>query len=152
MDVAPNFEDVSDAALAIGISRYEQSALAEAYKRHAGAVSGLARRLLFDQAIAEDVVQEVFLRLWNDPTRFDPERGSLRSFLLIDTHGRAVDSLRSDASRREREDRDARKAAAVPYDLEYEAGDLVVTAKVRTALEHLSEDERAALRDFLSEE
>ena len=129
MDVAPNFEAASDAALAIAISRYEQSALAEAYKRHAGAVFALARRLLVDQALAEEVVQEVFLRLWNDPTRFDPDRGSLRSFLLIDTHGRAVDLLRSDASRREREDRDARKAAADPYDLEYEAGDLVVVGQ-----------------------
>ena len=128
-DVAPNFEAASDAALAIAISRYEQSALAEAYKRHAGAVFALARRLLVDQALAEEVVQEVFLRLWNDPTRFDPDRGSLRSFLLIDAHGRAVDSLRSDASRREREDRDARKTAANPYDLEYEAGDLVVVGE-----------------------
>ena len=144
-DVAPNFEAASDAALAIAISRYEQSALAEAYKRHAGAVFALARRLLVDQALAEEVVQEVFLRLWNDPTRFDPDRGSLRSFLLIDAHGRAVDSLRSDASRREREDRDARKTAANPYDLEYEAGDLVVVAKVRNALEHLPDDERAAI-------
>ena len=105
----------------------------------------LARRLLVDQALAEEVVQEVFLRLWNDPTRFDPDRGSLRSFLLIDTHGRAVDLLRSDASRREREDRDARKTAANPYDLEYEVGDLVVSAKVRSALDHLPEDERAAI-------
>ena len=129
MDVAPNFEAASDAALAIAISRYEQSALAEAYKRHAGAVFALARRLLVDQALAEEVVQEVFLRLWNDPTRFDPDRGSLRSFLLIDAHGRAVDSLRSDASRREREERDARKTAANPYDLEYEAGDLVVVGE-----------------------
>ena len=69
----------------------------------------------------------------------------MRSFLLIDIHGRAIDSLRSDAFRREREDRDARKAAADPYDLEYEAGDLVVAAKVRTALERLPEDERVAI-------
>ena len=53
--------------------------------------------------------------------------------------------LRSDASRRQREDRDARKTAANPYDLEYEVGDLVVSAKVRSALDHLPEDERAAI-------
>ncbi len=58
--------------------------------------------------------------------------------------GRSTSCAR-DTSRREREERDARKTAANPYDLEYEAGDLVVSAKVRTALEHLPEGERAAI-------
>ena len=80
MDVAPNFEAASDAALAMAVSRYEQSALAEVYKRHAGAVFSLACASLFDQALAEEVVQEVFLRLWNDPTRFDPDRGACAAF------------------------------------------------------------------------
>lgn len=143
--MAPNFEDMSDEALAIAIARYEQLALAEAFKRHAGAVFALARRLLVDRAKAEEVVQEVFLRLWNDPTRFDPARGSLRGYLLVDTHGRAVDLLRSDTSRREREERDARRMAASSYDLELEVGDLVVSQKVRGALEQLPEGERAAI-------
>ena len=84
---------MSDAALVLAIARYHQEALAEAYRRHAGAVFGLARRLLGDQALAEEIVQEVFLRLWNDPDRFDPLRGSLRSYLLAHTHGRAVDAV-----------------------------------------------------------
>ena len=41
------------------------------------------------------MTQEVFLRLWNQPDRFDPARGSLRSFLLAQSHGRAVDAVRS---------------------------------------------------------
>ena len=87
----------SDAALVVAIGRYRQEALAEAYRRHAGAVFGLARRLLSDQALAEEVVQEVFLRLWNQPERFDPARGTLRSYLLAQSHGRSVDLLRSEA-------------------------------------------------------
>ena len=60
----------------VAIGRYHEDALAEAYRRHAGAVFALARRLLADRTLAEEIVQEVFLRLWNDPDKFDPERGS----------------------------------------------------------------------------
>lgn len=143
--VPARLEEASDATLVMAIARYEEFALAEAYNRHAGAVFALARRLLADRTVAEEVVQEIFLRLWNDPTRFDPSRGSLRSYLLIDAHGRVVDMLRADASRRQREDRDARRRAADPYDLEREVGDLVVSELVRTALDTLSEGERTAI-------
>ena len=111
MTVPDRFDDVSDAVLALAIARYDQAALAEAYRRHAGAVFGLARRLLVEPALAEEIVQEVFLRLWNDPARFDPERGTMRSYLLTQTHGRSVDLLRADISRRGREERDARRTA-----------------------------------------
>src|SRR3954467_10134924 len=96
--------DASDAALVVAIGRWRQEALAEAYRRHGGAVFALARRLLADATLAEEVVQEVFLRLWTLPDRFDAERGSLRSFLLAQSHGRAVDLLRSESSRRRREE------------------------------------------------
>jgi RNA polymerase sigma-70 factor (ECF subfamily) len=139
------FDTLSDAALVIFVSRYEEGALAEVYKRHSGAVFGLGRRLLGDDARAEELVQEVFLRLWNEPTRFDPDRGTLRGYLLVDAHGRAVDVLRADTSRRDREARDARKMAAHSYDMEHEIGDLVVSAKVRTALESLTQDQRQAI-------
>ena len=67
--------EASDAVIVVSISRYHADALAEAYRRHAGAVFGLARRLLNDATLAEEIVQEVFLRLWNEPEKFDPERG-----------------------------------------------------------------------------
>ena len=85
----------SDAQLVTSIARYSEAALAEVYRRHGGAVYGMARRVLSNTAEAEDVTQEIFLRLWNDPDRFDPSRGSLRSFLLAQAHGRAVDAVRS---------------------------------------------------------
>ncbi|MEO6123051.1 MAG: sigma-70 family RNA polymerase sigma factor [Ilumatobacteraceae bacterium] len=143
--VRDEFTAASDASLVVAIGRYKQAALAEAYRRHAGAVFGLAKRLLNDHAQAEEVVQEVFLRLWNNPDRFDPDRGSLRSFLLAHSHGRSVDALRSNTSRRRREDRDAHLTADSGYDLDREVWDLALATQVREALENLHDGERAAI-------
>jgi len=57
-----DFSDASDAQLVTSVGRYDEVALAEVYRRHGGAVFGLARRVLDNGAEAEDVTQEVFLR------------------------------------------------------------------------------------------
>src|SRR3954452_24901841 len=129
MSLAP-LSEMSDAALVVAIGRWRNDALAEAYRRHAGAVYALARRVLGDGAAAEEVVQEVFLRLWNAPEKFDSERGSLRSYLLAQCHGRAVDLLRADGSRRRREERDIRQTAESGYDLEHHVWDMAVAERV----------------------
>lgn len=135
----------SDSGLVLALARYQQPALGEVYRRHAGAVFGLSKRLLNDQAKAEEVVQEVFLRLWNQPERFDPERGSLRSFLLAQAHSRSVDVLRAETSRRKREERDAREAAHGGYDLDREVWDMALAGHVREAMQQLHPSERAAV-------
>jgi RNA polymerase sigma-70 factor (ECF subfamily) len=139
------YTEASDPALVLAIARYHHEALAEAYRRHGGAVFGLARRLLYETALAEEVVQEVFLRLWNDPDRFDPGRGSLRSYLLAQTHGRSVDVLRSEGARRAREERDARTTAEAGYDIEHEVTDMATADQVRRALDALPQAERQAI-------
>jgi RNA polymerase sigma-70 factor (ECF subfamily) len=140
-----HIDEVSDARLVTSIARYSEVALAEVYRRHGRAVYGLARRVLLDAAEAEDVVQEVFLRLWREPDRFDPERGSLRSFLLAQAHGRAVDAVRSSSSRRARETRDAARTARAQYDMQHEAWDLALADQVTRAMGELSDDERRAI-------
>jgi RNA polymerase sigma-70 factor (ECF subfamily) len=140
-----HIEEVSDARLVTSIARYSEVALAEVYRRHGRAVYGLARRVLQDAAEAEDVTQEVFLRLWREPDRFDPERGTLRSFLLAHAHGRSVDVVRSSSSRRAREVREAARTARAEYDMEHEAWDLALADQVATAMGELTADERRAI-------
>ncbi|HEY7105368.1 MAG TPA: sigma-70 family RNA polymerase sigma factor [Acidimicrobiia bacterium] len=140
-----SLDDADDVALVVAIARYHPDALAEVYRRHAGAVFALAQRMLWERGIAEELVQEVFLRLWEQPERFDRGRGSLRSFLLMDTHARCVDRLRADARRREREERSARAARVADYDVSLEAWDLEVGEQVREAMASLSDGEREAI-------
>jgi RNA polymerase sigma-70 factor (ECF subfamily) len=128
----------------MAVARCQEDALAEIYRRHAGSLLGLARRVLVDQRLSEEVVQEVFLRLWRRPERFDPERGSLRAFLLAEIHGRAVDVIRSDTARRRREVLDIATSACT-YDLEHELSDATTASRVRTAVEKLPERERRAI-------
>jgi RNA polymerase sigma-70 factor (ECF subfamily) len=135
----------SDATLVVAIGRWNDSALAEVYRRHGGAVHGLARRLLGSDGRAEEVTQDVFVNLWRRPERYDPARGSLRAFLLSAAHGRSVDVLRSDSSRLAREQRDARQTARGGYDLENQVWDLALADQVKQVVADLPDPERHAI-------
>jgi RNA polymerase sigma-70 factor (ECF subfamily) len=64
------------------------------FERHAAVAFSLAQRICMRRAMAEDVTQEVFLWLWRDGARYDPNRGSVRSWLLTTVHNRSIDALR----------------------------------------------------------
>jgi RNA polymerase sigma-70 factor, ECF subfamily len=145
MAVEPPYARTDDVGLVIAIARYNADAFAEAFRRHAGAVFALAQRLLWERALAEEMVQEIFLRFWEHPDRFDQSRGSLRSFLLMDAHARCVDRIRSDSRRRDREERSARAEMVTGYDIDLEAYDLDVTEQVREVMASLSDTERRAI-------
>jgi len=141
----PQLKDLDDASLVAAVARSDELALQELYQRHGAAVYGLARRVLVDPDRAEEVVQEVFLRLWNDPERFDPARGALRSYVLAQVHGRSVDLVRAESARRGREERDARRSVTPDRDLEREVWELTLHEHVRDALTGLNESERKAI-------
>lgn len=136
---------LADARLVAQISSRKQSALEEAYRCHAATVTSVARRVLGDPTAAEEVAQVVFLRLWDRPDRYEPGRGSLRSFLCADSHGRSVDQVRSDVARRRRET--AERAPADPFDDGPAAAAERDEARerVRRAVDGLPEDERDAI-------
>lgn len=138
-------QTLADAELVDLIRRGQNEALAEAYRRHSSAVFGLALRLVRHRPLAEDVTQEVFVRLWRRATTFDANRGSLRSFLLAHTHGRSIDLIRSESSRKTREEREARLTAVSGPTVEEEVMDVARAEQVRGVLESLGEGERQAI-------
>jgi RNA polymerase sigma-70 factor (ECF subfamily) len=126
----------------VAVGRWRQQALAEIYRRHGGAVYGLARRILRSDPPAEEITQEVFLDLWNRPEKFDAQRGTLRSYLLARTHGKSVDFVRSEVARRQREERTSRQTATAGYDIDHEVWDIAVADQVQEALGALPDELR----------
>ncbi len=139
------YTEDSDAVLVVAIGRGQQRALAEIYRRHGGQAFRLAERLLVDTKRAEDVVQDVFLQLWRDPESFDAERASLRTWLLLKTHGKAVDTIRAESARRGREERMLNDRTNNETDLDREIWDLTVADRVQQAIGELPEGERQAI-------
>lgn len=78
----------------------DEAALGELYDQFSAMVYGLAARVTRDWSAAEDITQDVFVRLWEHPEAFDPARGSLRAWLGTITHRRAVDFVRRAEVRR----------------------------------------------------
>jgi RNA polymerase sigma-70 factor (ECF subfamily) len=134
--------DSDDRDLVAAIAGGDEDAFGEALRRHSGPVRAFAFRLAGDDGRAEEITQEVFLRLWQRPERFDRTRGSLRAFLLAQTHGRAVDVVRADSARRRREERDARRAAGSGGDVEHDVVTATVAAELRRALSRLAPAQR----------
>ena len=84
-----------DADLVRAVAAGSEDALVQLYDRYAGAVYATARRLTTDRGLAEDVVQESFLALWNRAEQYDPAMGSLPAWLLTIARNRTIDRLRA---------------------------------------------------------
>jgi RNA polymerase sigma factor (sigma-70 family) len=98
--VARDLAHLSDEALVALAARSDETALAELYDRYARVAFGLALRMLRDEALAEDAVQEGFLAVWRTAARFVPERGKASTWILTLVHRRAVDIVRREERRR----------------------------------------------------
>ncbi|HEV3456254.1 MAG TPA: sigma-70 family RNA polymerase sigma factor [Thermoanaerobaculia bacterium] len=86
---------LSDAALIRQVTERQPDALAKLYDRFAPTLLALARRILDNHADAEEVLQEVFVQVWNRGERYDPARSSVSTWLVLIARSRAIDRLRS---------------------------------------------------------
>src|SRR6202050_5596259 len=89
-------------ALIARLQRRDPQALAELYDRYGKMAYSLVLRMVRDNAIAEDLVQETFLRVWNRVHSVDADKGSIGPWLLAIARNRAIDYLRSSAGRERR--------------------------------------------------
>ena len=134
---AAGWEELISARLIAG----DAGALSEVYAQFGAYVYGLARRVIRDVDRAEDVAQEVFCQLWERPERFRPERGSMRAFLGVLTHRRAVDHVRRSESSRRR-DADYESSVALPPDITEAVHAGLDAERVREAVRALPEEQR----------
>lgn len=140
-------ETSDNVALHQQLLNQNQLALAEAYRRFGQKVYRTAFGVLRRAELAEDVTQEVFVRLWQRPSRFDAERGTLSGFLQLDAHGRSVDLLRSEMARSAREQREQRFAAASdsPISIEEEVMKRITSERIQQAMALLRPEERSPI-------
>ena len=98
--VSRSFAHLSDEAVVALVARSDEAALAELYDRFGRVAYGVALRILRDEKLAEDAVQEGFLAAWRSAGRFMPERGKASTWILTLVHRRAVDLVRREDRRR----------------------------------------------------
>lgn len=133
-------------ALLRAVARGDEAAFARLYDLVAGRVFGLAKRILRNPALAEEVTQEVLVEVWRTATRFDPNRGSATSWIFTIAHRRAVDRVRSEQASADRTQRLAAQSATTPYDNVFEAATArVEQQQVRRCLKALTDLQREAL-------
>jgi RNA polymerase sigma factor (sigma-70 family) len=94
------YRGLRDSQLVELVAQKDAGALEALYDRYGRPAYSLARRILTEETLAQDVVQEVFLSLWRDARRFDAGRGTVATYLLSMTHHRAVDVVRREENLR----------------------------------------------------
>lgn len=128
------------------VARGDQEAFVAIYDRYAGVVYGVIRGVLRDPAQSEEVAQEVMVEAWRTAVRFDPERGSVRTWLCTMAHRRAVDRVRSEQASRDRAERVAREGHDPEHDHVAEAVAVRIEhQQVRDALSTLTDLQREAV-------
>lgn len=135
----PRADTTRDEEFRLRLAAGDDNALGEVYDLYGRYVHGLALRVTGDSEAARDVTQEVFTELWTRPLAFDPRRGSLRSWVAMLAHRRAVDLVRKEVSQRKTAQASATRGEAPngadpPADEQVIAADVALQVKEVVAL------------------
>lgn len=138
---AVNHAALEDADLLLRVGDGDERAIEALYERYGRACFALATRILDDRHLAEDVVQQVFLAMWNG-SGYDPRRGAVSTWLLSVTHHKAVDAVRKEQRWRDWAETEVPEPSEAVEDRAWAS---VKADKVRRALEQLPEAQREVL-------
>ena len=129
------------------IAAGDQGAFAEFYELTSRRVYGMARRVLIDPELSEDATQEVFLQVWQNAARFNPEAGSPLAWLMTISHRRAVDKVRSSQSSTDRESKYGASSQEIDHDsVSDEVGSRLEAEAVVRCLDTLTETQQQSVR------
>ena len=145
-DATPATADLSDEELLHAIANKKVWAMEPLYERYSHLLYSLAYRVVMDNQVAEDLLQETFFAVWRNASSYSAQSGLVRSWLISIIHHRAIDHLRSvrrrgGANKVPLEDIEHEESMAVP-DVWDEAWLAIQGAQVRTALIQLSQEQR----------
>lgn len=143
-----DLEDARDLDLVRRVRDGDEAAFRSLFRRYGPAANGLARRVVRQPFMAEEVVQEAFLALWRDPLAYREDRGTFRAWLLSAVHHRAVDMVRREEAHRRRSrvwDAEGEKHGDVAESVVEEVDLADSRRKVRAALEQLPPPQRQVL-------
>jgi RNA polymerase sigma-70 factor (ECF subfamily) len=128
------------------VAEGDQVAFGQLYDQIAPRVLGLVRRLLKDFAQSEEVTQEIFLEIWQNATRYDPNKGGASTWILTMAHRRAVDRIRSSQSTRDRDTKIGIRDFETEYDSVAETVEVTMESeRVKKAMSRLTELQRQAV-------
>ncbi len=127
------------------VAQGDEAAFAELYDLTSNRLFGIVRRIVRNPSLAEEITQEVYVEIWRLAPRFDRSKGSPQSWMSTIAHRRAVDRVRSEQSRTNREDADGKAHARASDPVGEEVIDSIDQTRVRAALDDLSESQRTAV-------
>ena len=142
----PDPRDTSDGVLAQRMRSGDRDALAELYDRYAPVALATALRVVADRSLAEDIVHDGFVVVWQKIARFDTGRGSLRSWLLTIVRNRAIDRVRATRPTMEIGDADEQSLlGSGPNPTWDSAVESLSVRELRSAIDSLPAEQREAI-------